>query len=71
MKFSTKNYSFYLCFVSLLVLTTNCIIVKEKDEIIKKETETPYILSPKSKIKMAEQPIRTELGDMVVSSPEG
>jgi len=65
------KYFRFLLLISLLMITPSCIIVKEKDEIIKKETETPYILSPKSKIKMAEQPIRTELGDMVVSTPEG
>jgi hypothetical protein len=55
----------------LLFLFASCIIVKEKDQIIKKEIETTYQPSLKSKIKMSEQLIRTELGDVVVSTPEG
>jgi hypothetical protein len=65
------KYFFIFALIFLMLLTFSCIIVKEKDEIIKKETEAPYIPSPKAKIKMSDQPIRSERGDMVVSTPEG
>jgi hypothetical protein len=59
--------------ISILFFFCGCIIVKEKDIVIKKEIETEYIYQPsqKSKIKMSDKVVRTELGDMVVSIPDG
>ncbi|MCL2039293.1 MAG: hypothetical protein FWG85_02560 [Bacteroidetes bacterium] len=59
--------------ITIFILFSNCIVVKEKDEIIKKEIEyeTEYIPAQKSKIKMSDKIVRTEHGDMVASIPDG
>ena len=57
--------------IGILIFFSNCIIVKEKDDIIKKEVEYEYQPAQKSKIKMSEKIVRSELGDMVVSIPDG
>ena len=57
--------------VFVVIFFSSCIIVKEKDEIIKKEIEYEYIPAHKSTIKMSDKIIRTELGDMIASIPEG
>ena len=60
-------------FICILIFFTSCIIVKEKDDIIKKEIEYEHEYTPvqKTKIKMSDKIVRTELGDMVASIPDG
>ena len=57
--------------IIVFILFSSCIIVKEKDDIIKKEIEYEYIPAQKSKIKMSDKIVRTELGDMIASIPYG
>ena len=57
--------------IYILIFFSGCIIVKEKDEIIKKEIEYEYQPAQKSKIKMSDKIVRTELGDMIAAIPEG
>jgi len=62
----------YIIFViSISVLLSGCIIVKEKDVIIKKEIEVEYEPMQKPKIKMSDKIVRAELGDMIASIPDG
>jgi hypothetical protein len=49
---------------------SSCLIVKEKDVVIKKEVPNILENSPKSSIKMSDKIIRSKNGDMVVSIPE-
>jgi len=69
--FSMNNKLLIFLLLLIFLILTNCIVVKEKDEIIKKEIEIEYKPSTKFNIKMSDQIIRSELGDMVVSVPDG
>jgi len=62
---------YFVLTITIFILFSGCIVVKEKDEIIKKEIEYEYIPAKKSKIKMSDKIVRTELGDMIASIPEG
>ncbi len=56
----------------LAVCCSSCIIVKEKDEIIVKNTEyIPSAATPKPEIKMSNKIVRTATGDMMALLPEG
>lgn len=71
MNLKQNKYKFSLLVISILFIFASCIVIKEKDEIVKKEVESDYKPAMKSKMKMSDQLIRTEIGDVVVSTPNG
>ena len=68
-KSPTQKQLLLLVFFVLLNFTS-CLIVKEKDEIIKKETGSTYETAPKPLIKMSDKILRSHRGDMIVTLPE-
>ena len=67
------KYIYIIFIVSILVCFSGCIIVKEQDDIIRKEVEYEHQFEPtqKPKIKMSDKIVRTELGDMIALIPDG
>ncbi|MDR0927173.1 MAG: hypothetical protein LBO69_05340 [Ignavibacteria bacterium] len=61
----------YSLILSYVLFFTGCIVVKEKDEIIHKETEVAYESSPKASVKMSATYVVTPAGDMVATLPDG
>ena len=64
---------FILLVINILIFFSSCIIIKEKDSVIRKEIEyeNEYQPAPKSKIKMSDKIVRAEFGDMIASIPDG
>ena len=72
-----KNIFKLLQSISLLFILlnfTSCLIVKEADEIIRKEKESTtakYEIVPRATVKMSDKIVRSMRGDMIASLPEG
>ena len=71
-KLLTQKKIFFLL-ITILLNFTSCLIVKEADEIIKKEKEATIIYesAPQATVKMSDKTVRSIRGDMIASLPEG
>jgi len=60
----------FILALTVLLNFTGCLVVKEKDEIIKKGTIIKYETAPKATVKMSDKIVRAVRGDMIASLPE-
>lgn len=66
---SVKNLKFALLVTLLFTVVQSCIVVKKDSEQIEREPEIS--LSPKPRLKMSDDLIRSSQGDMISFIPEG